>query len=346
MERVTMIASLPLIFATLLLSACQSTSSFAEMWQNTWHSDDQEVLMVRAIDEGGEVFLRQSKLLQEPPPSPAHFLADAERRLVSLFHSNAAHWNQAQLLRATRLYGLTEQKHSSLVFSAILRSSAEESYSLAWQLLSTTPLRQQELESNRAFVDGILSQALRQGNIQQHFVPEMAQVIQAWQVRSVYSVLRMALFKKGDPEFVHAMIHLKPRDCSEDLMNYLALVPPEDLRQLSLNSIRSSSAQAILEHFAQHPPSFGHPHIGKLFAYGASRQTTLKNLALKVIDQLTPEGAMLMAYSLMQQPPWVQMAIITEGGRQSTPQRLLLLRHLAQITPDENIAAEIALLEP
>lgn len=333
-----------ILFSMLIkgVAACQSTSM--SRLSKLWMPPSGPELLARAIDEGGEAYLKYAQQLSEAS-FDSSVKAQRERELVSLIYSNAVHWGSPQLMRATKLYSSGSREHSFLVFAALLKSPREEAPSLAWKTLLGMPEKSVDVPRARNFVDGILAEALKSGGIERHWVPEMAQIVKKWRVESVYSVVHMALLAKGDVEFVEAMIELRPRRSSSELMEYLALAPSDDLRQLALASIEVGSAEAILQHFKLYPPSLAHPQLGQLFAFGASRQRGLKEPALEVIDALTPQQPLLMAYALAKQPIWVQSAMISEAGRQSTPHREVLLRELAKITSDENISAEIALLE-
>ena len=325
----------------IIVSACESTQKSSSKWSLDFLGPKKHLTqLARSIDEGGEVFLEATASFQSSSE-----LALKEQRLVALFYTGAPYWNSAQLLRATRLYELTEKKHNFLVFSYILKSSLKEAPSLAWRMLQGGEWDEKQQQKYAAFIDNVLSEALEKGSLEKHLVPSMAEAVQKWRVESVYTILRMALFRRGEKAFAESMMRLSPQKSSKDFMHYLALTPREELRQLSFSTMKLPSILAALEHLKNHPPHFGHPKLSSLFAYGASRQPAIKKLALEIIDHLTPIQPMIMAYSLRQEPHWVQLSIIEQTARQSNARRELLLRHLSQITTDEVISEELALLK-
>ena len=294
-----------------------------------------------AIDQGGELFMG---LLNEMgrSSSEAQKVNDmVNQHLPSLIIAHSKTWNLKQLERATEILHYSDHSYPWLVFSHILNSPHQEGPAMAWKSLTSVT----SSHDHQLMVDSVLSKALSDNDLDRHLVPEMADVVRLWKVTTVYDVVKLGLLSKGDPGFALAMAHLKPKQASDDFLNYLALVPDSDLRQLSMASIQDLTASQILNHLHHHPPNIAHRHISKLFVFAASRQMNLRQVALSIVDKIVPTAPPTMSYLLSRQPKWVQQTIIEEARRAMTAQRKLLLTGLSELTPDKDILEEISWLD-
>lgn len=299
-------------------------------------------IISQAIDEGGESYAQlRRELDQLTAASTATLPQDIGHTLLSLIITNATTWGPHQLRRSLTLLRSYSSLYPWVVFTHVLRSPLAEAPGLAWHSL----LEIEPTADHRSMVDRFLSNALSTGDINKHLTVEMAQVISKWQVTSVYDVAKLGLMKHGDVDFAQAMAALSPPQATLDFMNYLALVPDSDLRQLSMAAMDDLTANMILSHLQKFPPDLGHNHFDKLFVFAASRQTNLKTLALQIIDQIVPAEPAIMAYRLSRQPLWVQYALIEDIRRTRTGGRAILLTYLATVTSDPHIAQEIADLQ-
>ena len=139
-------------------------------------------------------------------------------------------------------------------------------------------------------IDQELSRALAEGEEDQLLIPEMANAVRANHLKGSYTLMREALMRKGSEEFALAMADLDPQLASEDFLNYLALAPAEELRQLTMSSVNLYSCLAILRHMQAVPPSAGAQNFEHLFAYAVSRNTGLAELAQIVLESYVPRG--------------------------------------------------------
>lgn len=294
-----------------------------------------------AIDQGGELFMGLLNELGRSSSETQKVKDMVNQHLPSLIIAHSKTWQMKQLERATEIHRYSDHSYPWLVFSHILSSPHQEAPSMAWKsLISITSNHQ-----HRQMVDSVLSKALSDNDLDRHLVTEMADVVRLWKITSVYDVVKLGLLSKGDPGFALAMAQLKPKQASKDFLDYLALVPDSDLRQLSMASIQDLTASQILNHLDHHPPNISHRHVSKLFAFAASRQMNLRQLALSIVDKIVPTAPPTMSYLLSRQPKWVQQTIIEEARRSMTAHRKLLLTGLSEITPDKDIREEISWLD-
>ena len=319
----------------------QNQSLISNDSEHTYILDPQR--LEQAIDEGSEMY---DKLLLELQKTDSQYRTHKSYKkwndtIVSLMINNSPLWSVEQLERAVNIYQFAHHPYPWLVFSYILKSEHPQAAHLAWQSLRSL----EPNDHHRNMVDQILSDSLHRGQLERHLVIEMAWIIGQWKVVEVYDVVKLGLLSRGDVEYVKAMAVLKPQQATSDFLDYLALVPDHDLRQLSMDSIDSLTANAILVHLRTYLPELGHAHLEKIFGFAASRQMNLKNLATQIIDELVPSAPVVMAYLLSRQPHWVQYSVIEEARRSMTGNRKLLLTHLAQTTADQHIAQEIALAQ-
>ena len=86
-------------------------------------------------------------------------------------------------------------------------------------------------------LDERLTAMITNNELDEHYYPQMAEAVAANDLRSAYTVVRQGLFTSHDSAFVKAMIAIDARRAIGDFMDYLALAPIEELRQLNLRTI-------------------------------------------------------------------------------------------------------------
>ena len=301
-------------------------------------------ILSEAIDKGGALFttmISQLETIAASPTAESTPFDEFDELITSLIITNTTNWQLSQLERALALYHFSAKSYPWVVFSHILKSPLPEAPALAWRSLLSVKVT----AHHRTMADHVLSNALESGQLDKHLVTEMAELITKWQLVTVYDIAKLGLMSRGDGQYAQAMATLKPEQATLDFMNYLALVPNTDLRQLTLAAITDITANTILTHLQHFPPDLGHIHFDKLFVFAASRQLNLKNLATHIIDKMVPSNPAVMAYRLSKQPQWVQYSIIEEAHRAMTGNRQMLLSQLAKITADPNIVQEIAAVQ-
>lgn len=241
-----------------------------------------------------------------------------------------------QLLNAAHLFAAYAQTLPPELFSQFVRSQRVPVRMLGWQLAAAKP----SAEIARA-VDGELTRAIAAGEEERVLVPQMANAVRANRLVSSYTVLRQGLMTLGSEEFALAMSALDPRRASNDFLGYLALVPPEELRQLTLSSVNLYTCVAILRHMRRHPPALGAENFENLYFYSVSRNSGLAELAQDLIESYLPKDSEILAQMLAKHPVWVQMAYLESSRRRMNPKIGLLLGELKEQTPEKDVAREI-----
>lgn len=320
---------------TILLSssACVSFNGIKNAPKITNEMKVEEKL-AHAIDFGGETFKDVSKSITDNDQ-----WGKAEIALTSLILSNVNRWQESQLMNAAKLYERSGATNADLVFLKLIDQGSSMATQMAWQLL-----RQVEYKNVGVMVDKVLSEAVIDGTIENHLIPDMADTVAVLDIKSVYGILKLGLMKKGDPQFVAAMIKLYPVKSSDDLFDYLVLPNNDELRQRSLKTIDTITAIQILDRLETEPMSFGHKDLGKIFVYAASRNMAFRQTGRRVIDTLVSINPEILAFELSKQPKWAQMSLVESARRSMTSNTKLLLKHLKKMTPDETIEEEISLL--
>ncbi|MCY4381078.1 MAG: hypothetical protein OXC40_05885 [Proteobacteria bacterium] len=329
-----------LLYFALPLTGCVTVHHPSDDLENQPTLSPEEISA--AIDGSSEDY---QDFVQSLPQLSVVDKKELDQILVAMVKKNAMSWGTEQLKRALEIYRYSSQQYPWLIFRYTTLAKKKEAMRLAWGSLQHVPRSHDQLPKHRDILDSILSKALQDNTINHHLVPEMANIAKAWQVKSVYGILKLGLLSTEEPSFVESMAFLKPTQATHDFMNYLVLIPDQDLRQLTVSEITDITILDILKHFRRFPPELGHHHIGKIFVFAASRQMKIREHALALIDDLTGQGAEILAYTLSRQKKWVQQSLIEESRRQMTGNRKLLLSHLAKLTPDKSIAEEISWLQ-
>lgn len=284
-----------------------------------------------AVDFGGDT-LENVKALIKKRNEAAQTAAIVAKALTDQVGDMQPH----QLLNAAHLYATHADRLPPDLFTQLVRSSRIPVRMLGWQLAASKPSQ----EIARA-MDVELTRAIAAGEEESVLVPQMANAVRANRLSSSYTVVRQGLMTLGSEEFALAMAALDPRRSSDDFLKYLALVPPEELRQLTLSSVNLYTCVAILKHMRRYPPAVGAANFENLYFYSVSRNTGLAELAQEVLESFLPHQSEILAQMLAKHPVWVQMAYLESSRRRMNPKVGLLLGDLKEYTPEKDVANEI-----
>jgi hypothetical protein len=137
------------------------------------------------------------------------------------------------------------------------------------------------------------------------------------------------------------MIQLNSKRANEDFLNYLALAPGEELRQLNLTSIDVFVCTEILQHMANNELPVTHSHFDHLFYFAISRNTALSDMARKVIENAMPSHAQHLAFLLSKLPPWAQIAYVDNTKSSTNTSVKLFLTELKKVSVQKDVRDEI-----
>jgi len=242
-----------------------------------------------------------------------------------------------QMMNAAHIFITNSDRLEPAFFQKLVRSSRVPARMLGWQLAAGKPSK-----IIAEAIEAELTRAIDAGTEESTLVPQMANAVRANQIKSSYTVVRQGLMFNGSEEFVLAMAALDPDRASNDFLSYLAMVPPEELRQLTLSSVNLYSCIAILRHMRRHLPDTSAANFENLYFYSVSRNTGLAELAQEVLESYLPQNSEILAQMLAKHPVWVQMAYLESSRRRMNPKIGLLLGELRQATPERDVAREIS----
>ena len=180
-----------------------------------------------AIDFGGDTLADVKRLVKHRNEGEK-----AGAMLATALHDNVIKYEHNQLLNACHLYGSMPVPVSVPLFEELVSSDRPLARQVGWQLAAMKP---SPLIAKA--VDKELTRALTDGDEEPVLIPQMANAVRANRLRGAYTLMRQGLMAKGDEEFALAMITLEPKRSSNDFLDYLALAPAEELRQLTLSSV-------------------------------------------------------------------------------------------------------------
>ncbi len=241
-----------------------------------------------------------------------------------------------ELLSTVRLYQEHVAELDQVIFLKLVRDERNLARQLGWQLAANMPS-----PKVAQWAQDELSVALERGNEQSHMLPQMANAVSANRLGSLYTYMRQGLLSTGDDAFVRAMIRLSPERASADFLDYLALAPIEELRQLTQRSINVYSCMMILRHLALYPAPVHHANYEQVFLYAVSRNMTLSNLANMAIESDLTRAREELAMTLARLPSWIQVAYIESARRNRSTQVSLFLGELRRVSSQEDVIAEI-----
>jgi hypothetical protein len=338
--RINLKASLAsglLAASVILQAACATTGKPAE--QQTQMEPPPEIYanmpleqaVSAAVNYGGDTLDSVKRLIKKRNEA-----AQTAKIVAKSLTDQVSDMQPHQLLNAAHLYAAHADRLPPDLFTQLVRSARIPVRMLGWQLAAAKP----SAEIARS-MDAELTRAIAAGEEEQVLVPQMANAVRANRLGSSYTVVRQGLMTVGSEEFALAMTALDPRRASDDFLQYLAMVPPEELRQLTLSTVNLYTCVAILKHMRRYPPAVGATNFENLYFYSVSRNTGLAELAQAVLESYLPEQSEMLAQMLAKHPAWVQMAYLESSRRRMNPKIGLLLGDLKQFTPEKDVANEI-----
>jgi hypothetical protein len=182
---------------------------------------------------------------------------------------------------------------------------------------------------------------MKEGEEEVLYVPSMALAVQANRMDSAYTLLREGLFRTGEETFARAMATLKPRQASDDFLDYLSKASVEELRQLNQKEVNVYSCLVALQHLTQVPASINHPHFNHLFLYAVSRNQGLADLAHVVLERAVGNHTEYLAVLLSQMDDWIQVAYVESARRRMSPSVQAFILALKEATPHPSVVEEI-----
>lgn len=323
------------ILAAANLSGCATTSekSAKEVKQAPEITKDMKLedALQASIEFGGDTARSVRKLITKRKEWPL-----AERFLVDAIQDGIIKYDNMSLINAVMLYVAGPVKPSDVLFQKLVTSGRPLARQLGWQMAAALPSKVMrtsiEREMNRALVEGEEKELL---------VPQMANAVQTNRMVSAYTMVREGLMTTGHEDFASAMSTLNPTQASADFIDYLALCPPEELRQMTVSSINVYSATIALNHLMKHPPNLSHSKLETLFYYAISRNAGLNDLGMGLVDQLSLTNREQMAVTLSRLPAWAQVSYVENSRRSLTPSRRVFLSELRKFSPQSEVVDEL-----
>lgn len=283
------------------------------------------------IEFGGDTARSVRKLVTKRKEWPL-----AERFLVEAIQDGIIKYENMQLVNALMLYVAGPVKPSEVLFQKMVSSGRPLARQLGWQMAAALPgkvMRQAiEREFNRALMEGEESEIL---------IPQMANAVEANRMVSAYTMVREGLMTTNHEDFASAMAILNPEQATTDFIDYLALCPPEELRQMTVSTINVYAATLALSHMTKHPPSLSHPRLEILYYYAISRNSALNELGMSLVDQLSLRNRQQMVITLSRLPAWAQISFVEGARRNLTPSRRVFLSELKTTSSQTEVTDEL-----
>lgn len=295
-----------------------------------WNMPVEEALMA-GINYGSDTLTDVKKLVKKrgEHKKTTEYVGD-------LLGDNMQKWEPNQMINATHLLMSQPEPLAIELFEGLVGSARPQAAQLGWQLAAA-----KASPSVARAIDKQLTTAVTTNDEDSILLPQMANAVAANRLKSAYTLVRRGLMMKGDEEYANAMAVLDPAKASEDFMEYLALAPAEELRQLTVSSVNTFTCVAILTHMQKNPPSIGNPNFDHIFLYAVSRNQGLQELAQNVIIGYVPKHTETLAQLLAKHPPWVQIAFLEDARQKMSPKVGLLLGELRNASAEADVVSEI-----
>lgn len=323
---------LPVIFLAFILNACVSFSGEKEV--KVPKIEEKMPLadaLSAGIDFGDETLKSVKKLISKRKEWTV-----AEDILFSNILKHGENWQGMRMINALHLYQQTEGKRAPELFKQMVHSEQGYVQNMAWELAASLPSPKMGVE-----VEARLTEALADDEVEEVLVPKMAEAVANNRLVHSYTFLRQGLLELGDVAFARAMIVLDARKSAHDFLDYLALAPIEELRQLNLKSVDLFTCTEILQHLMVAEVSISHPHFDSLFNFSVSRNNALGEMARKVLDVYFPKYSQNMAFMLARTPTWMQVAFIEKARNRMNPILGIFLANLKNSTSQKEVIEEI-----
>jgi hypothetical protein len=284
-----------------------------------------------AIDFGGSTARDVRKLIDKRKQWPM-----AEKVLYQAIQDGIITYQNSQLINAVVLYTSGPVQPNQALFTQMVTSGRPLARQLAWQMAASLPGREMRTAMERE-----LNRAISDDDEESLFIPAMAVAAQANRMVSAYTAVRRGLLVTNQEEFAQAMATLNPEQASADFIDYLALCPPEELRQLTVSSVNIFAATIALNHLLRYPPSLANSQIETVFFYAISRNPGLSDLASQLVEMLSQKNKTAMALTLSRLPVWAQVAYIEGARRNMTSAKRVFLSELRKVTAHMEIMDEL-----
>lgn len=322
------------ILSVSLISSCVSMGGAEKAPKNPPQivaNMELEEALQAAIEFGGATAKDVRKLIVKRKQWPL-----AEKILYQAIQDGIINYQNAQLINAVLLYTSGPVQPQEALFTQMVTSGRPLSRQLAWQMAASLPSKPMRLAMERE-----LNRAIYEDDEQSLYIPAMAIAAQANRMTAAYSVVRRGLFLTNQEEFAQAMATLNPEQASGDFLEYLAICPPEELRQLTVSSINIFAATIALNHLLKYPPHITHSKIETVFYYSISRNPGLSELALNLVDVLLDKHQSAMALVLSRMPVWSQVAFIEGARRNLNSSKRVFLSELRKVTAQNEVIEEL-----
>jgi hypothetical protein len=284
-----------------------------------------------SIDFGDETLKAVKKLI-----SKRNEWHKAEIILHDNILKHQDHWSYISLLNAVHLFQLSDSKRAYQVFKVLVRSERSNVVELGWHLASALPSAAMSKE-----IEAKLTEALSNDEVSDALTPKMAEAVSNNGLKSSYTLVRQGLMEKSNIAFARAMISLNPKQAAEDFLDYLALAPIEELRQLNLKTVDMFTCTEILQHLMVVEAPVSHPHFDSIFNFAISRNNAMAEMARKVLDFYFPKYSQDLAFMLARMPPWMQVAFVERARTRMTPVVGVFLGDLKGVTAQKEVVEEI-----
>ena len=330
-----MIARIVIIGFLMTTSACVTPtaqgSKSEKLAPEISQSMPLEEALTAGIDFGGPTGVKVRKLVTDRKQWP-----EAEKILNKNILAGMTDYSNAQLTNAMMLYLSGPVTPRGGMFKKLVASERALVRQLGWQMATALPGKIMRTEMNAE-----INRALFDDDEEAILIPAMAIAVQTNKMVSAYSVVRQGLLSTNHESFALAMAALNPEKASDDLLEYLSLCPPEELRQMTISSINLFAATIALQHMMKYPPNQNQALIETIFYYSISRNPGLSDLALSLLETLVTKNQAGMAMSLARMPVWVQIAFIEGARRNMTASKRVFLSELKKVVAQSEVVEEL-----
>ncbi len=290
-----------------------------------------EDALAAGIEFGGATAQSVRKLVTNRKEWPA-----AEKILYKNIEIGIIEYSNVQMSNVMMLYLSSPVHPSGELFKKMVASDRLVVRHLAWQMATVLPGK-----TMGKAINSEISRAIFDDDEAAILIPAMATAVQANNMKTAYSVAKQGLLSTNHEAFASAMIALNPEKSSDDLLEYLSLCPPEELRQLTITSIGVFAATISLQHMLKYPPNQNQSLIETIFYYAVSRNSGLSDLAVTLVEELAIKNPVGMAMSLARMPVWVQIAYIEGSRRNMSAAKRNFLTELKRVVAQSEVLEEL-----
>ncbi len=284
-----------------------------------------------AINSGGQTVEEARRLITHRKQWAA-----AHRTIEAAIQDGIIKYDNIRLANVVALYQSSTLPASVSLFERMIGSGRPVARQLGWQVAAAMPSRGMVVA-----IDRELGRAIIENDEATVLIPQMAIAVQANGMKSAYTLVRQGLMTSGQEAFALSMARLDPQRASADFLDYLALATPEDLRQLTQNSVNIYTCLIALKHIQNHPAPLSHVHAEHLVYYAVSRNNALSDLAQMALESYLPLERSQMAIMMSRMPQWVQLAYVESVRRKKSSSVTLLLGELKKISSSTDVIEEV-----